>query len=150
MPDTDHTPLNHKLEAAIAAYLVSVRTAAGLGTTQMIASHEDVALESPRIVVSCDSLSARNLDMPGIMDCAVTIRYITQSGTTTTAAHKTAAAKLTSWLHDLDAVKTAISDGDALHCYFIQFTGLLFEKDAEDGTLETAHEINITAQGKSV
>jgi hypothetical protein len=149
MPDTDHTPLNHKLESALASYLVSVRSAAGLGSVQIVASFEDVTLQTPRIVVSCDAMSPRTLDLPGVMDCAVEIVYHSQRDTTI-AAHKTAAAKLTSWLHDLAAVQTALSAGDAMHCYFIQFTGLRFEAAAEEGTHQTLHLLQITAQGASV
>lgn len=149
MPDTDHTPLNHKLEAALAAYLVSVRSAAGLGTTQIVASFDDVTLETPRIVVSCDAMSPRTVDLPGVMDCLVEIVYHTQRDTTI-AAHKTAAAKLVSWLHDLAAVKTALNAGDALHAYFLQFTALRFEAAADDGTHQTTHALQITAQGKGV
>lgn len=149
MPDTDHTPLNHKLEAALAAYLISVRSDAGLGTTQIVASFDDVTLQTPRIVVSCDAMSPRTIDLPGVMDCAVEIVYHSQRDTTI-AAHKTAAAKLTSWLHDLEAVKAAISAADGLHCYHVQFTGLRFESAADDGTHQTLHGLQITAQGASV
>lgn len=150
MPDTDHTPLNHKIEAALAAYLISVRSAAALGTVQIVASHEDVALETPRIVVSCDAMTPFSLDLPGVMECAVEITYRSQRGSTTTAAHKTAAGKLTSWLHDLAAVRTALSAADALHCYRIQFTGLRFDPDAGDDAQETIHGLSLLCQGAGV
>ncbi len=38
----------------------------------------------------------------------------------------------------------------AMHCYFIQFTGLRFEAAAEEGTHQTLHLLQITAQGASV
>lgn len=149
--NTDHTPLNLKVEAALAAYIDNILTSASLTGIQVLTSHTDTeALESPRCVIACDAMSAVNPDLPGVMDCNVDVEYLTQHGTTTLANHKLHAGRLMSWLADIAAVKAALSATDGLHCYWYQLIAQRFEKEAEDGLMATRLSFLIRAQGRAI
>lgn len=151
MPNTDHTPLNLKVETALVTYLDSILASASLTGLQVLTSHtETEALESPRCVISCDAMSAVNPDLPGVMDCTVEIEYLTQHTTTTLANHKLNAGRLMSWLADISVVKAALIATDGLHCYWYQFMSQRFEKETEEGTFCTRLTFLIRAQGKGM
>ena len=151
MPDTDYTPLNHKLETALATYLLGARAGMALDGLQVIDSHQDAAaLDSPRVVVRCDGLDPRSPDLPGIFDAQVMVDYISQPPEVTAAAHKTTAGTLASWLHDVATVKAALTATDGLHCYFYEALGSSFSADEEAGTQTTIISLKIVCQGKSV
>lgn len=149
--NTDHTPLDLKLETALVTYVDSITTSAGLTGLQVLTSMTDTeALESPRAVVTVTSMDAHSMDLPGVMNCTVEVAYLSQSGSSTIAAHRTAAGKLTSWLHDLAAVKTALSATNGLQCYFIQFMGSRFEKDADEGSQRSILTYMFRVQGRQI
>jgi len=151
MANTDHTPLNLKLESALATYIDSIATSASLTGLQALPSHTDTeSLASPRCVITCDAMTAVNADLPGIMDCNVDIEYITQEGQSTLAEHRRDAGRLMSWLLDIATVQTALSATDALHCYWYQWIGQRFEKDPAGSTLTTRIAFLIRAQGRAI
>ena len=150
MPDTDYTPLNHKIETALATYLASIRASMALDGLQVIDSHQDAAaLDSPRVVVRCDSLDPRSPDLPGIFDAMLMVDYISQPPDVPAATHKTTAGTLAGWLHDVATVKAALTATDGLHCYFYEPTGSSFSADEEGGTQTTSLGFKIVCQGKS-
>ena len=105
----DYTTLPQKIEAAFAAYLLSVRTSMDLSGVQVITAQQSAAaVDSPRIVIQTMSMSPRDTALPGVMDAVVNISYISDFENTA-ETHKTAAAKLTSWLCDTAAIKTALN-----------------------------------------
>lgn len=149
--NTDHTPLDLKLESALVAYLDSIASSAGLTGLQVVTSMTDTeALETPRAVVTVMSMDPHSVDLPGVMNCTVEVAYLSQSGSSTIAAHRTAAGKLSSWLHDLAAVKTALSATNALSCYFVQFMSSRFEKDADEGAQRSILTYMYRVQGRQI
>lgn len=149
--NTDYTPLDFKLESALVAYLDSITVSAGLTGLQILTSMSDTeALETPRAIVTVANMDAHSVDLPGIMNCQTEIVYVSQIGNTTINNHRVQAAKLISWLHDLAAVKTALSTTNALNCYHIQFISSRFEKNADDGTMISTFTFNYRVQGKQI
>lgn len=144
----DYTPLNHKLENAFAAYLTSILEDLGMTGLQVIAEHQSAEeLETPRIVCECVSMSARDIILPGWMDCEVAIHYITQDGNLTAEQHKTNAGTILSWLHDIATVKAAIDANDDLSTLLYQFTSVMLETNADEGTRTTTMAFNVIAAG---
>lgn len=148
--NTDHTPLAAKLELALVTYLGTVLDDMGLTGLQVLSSFSDTeALASPRLVITCDAMTAVSMDLPGIMDCTVQLDYLTQSPATI-AQHRSAAGTIEGWMQDITTVQAALNATDAIHCYFYQWAGNNFTKDADDGAFTTRITLMIRAQGRQI
>lgn len=144
----DYTPLPHKLETAFDAYITSILDDMALDGLQVIPAHQSaIALETPRIVCECVSTTARSIIIPGWMDCEMSIQYITQDGDLTAEEHKTNAATILSWLHDITTVKAAIDANDDLSVLLYQWQSAQLEVDAENGTRTTDMRFALIAAG---
>lgn len=144
----DYTPLNHKLENAFVTYITSILDDMALDTLQVIANHQSVeALETPRLVCECVSMSPRSISIPGWMDCEVSIQYISQDGDLTAEQHKANVATIISWLHDIATVKAALDATEDLSTLLYQFTGVNLETNAEEGTRMSSMMFNVIAAG---
>lgn len=144
----DYTPLNHKLEDAFVAYITSILTDLVMDGVQVVSAHQSAEeLETPRIVCECVSMSARDIILPGWMDCEIAVHYITQDGNLTAEEHKTNAGTILSWLLDIGTVKAAIDANDDLSTLLYQFTGVMLETSADEGTRTTTMAFNVIAAG---
>ena len=150
----DYTTLPQKIEAAFAAYLLSVRTSMDLSGVQVITAQQSAAaVDSPRIVIQTMSMSPRDTALPGVMDAVVNISYISDLETTA-ETHKTAAAKLTSWLCDTAAIKTALNVAvpdtrtvTGFHIYFLQIAGFEMTADPDRAPHQTSAMLNVCCMG---
>jgi hypothetical protein len=153
----DHTPLSQKLESALAAYLTGVKSSMSLSTTQVLTAHQSAAaVDSPRIVVQCQSMSPRLISMPGVMDVAINVHYISDLETTA-ETHKTEAAKLISWLCDTETIRTALNIATpdtrtvtGLHIYLLQWAGVEMTADPDRAQHQTTCTLNLIAMGKDL
>ena len=144
----DYTLLPHKLEAAVIAYLSSILTSMGLTGLQVIAAQQSaVAIATPRLVVECTGTTPRMIALPGWMDCDISIYYISQDGNKTAETHKTAAATILSWLHDIAVVKAALDATDDLSVLLYQWQSAQLTENADDGTRISEFRFNLIAAG---
>jgi hypothetical protein len=144
----DYTPLNHKLEDAFVAYVTSILTDLVMDGVQVVSAHQSAEeLETPRIVCECTSMAARDIILPGWMDCEVAIHYITQDGNLTAEEHKTNAGTILSWLLDIATVKAAIDANDDLSTLLYQFSSVSMEANADEGTRTSMMSFTLIAAG---
>ena len=144
----DYSPLNHKLEDAFAAYITSILTDLVMEGLQVVSAHQSAEeLETPRIACECVSMSARDIILPGWMDCEVAVHYITQDGNLTAEEHKANAGTILSWLLDIATVKAALDANNDLSTLLYQFGAVAMETSADDGTRSSMMSFTIIAAG---
>jgi hypothetical protein len=144
----DYSPLNHKLEDALAAYITSILDDLVMEGLQVVSAHQSAEeLETPRIVCECVSMSARDIILPGWMDCDVAVHYITQDGNLTAEQHKINAGTILSWLLDIATVKAAIDARDDLSTLLYQFGSVSMEANADEGARTSMMSFTLIAAG---
>ena len=143
---TNYNSLPQKLEAALVTYLDTVTTSMGLTGLQIVAAHQDTALEAPRAIITVSDCTAYGIDLLGVFNIQFKVEYISQSETTT-AAHHTAAGTLQSWLFDISTVKAALNATADLFLHNLHVEGLNYEVDAEAGTTTSTTMFSCLATG---